>query len=144
MLIMTWCYMESRLSFDFDECSSCQTRHLTKSRTFCWGLSDVTKPLSGQCCDRRWHMKGIPPHGFPRTMEHGLEVVCASVRACMRVHECKNLQDWIHQRWKLYCCMLLFGLLNFLKVWILFIPLWVNKQFLFLLLCLFYGCTLYF
>lgn len=21
-------------------------------------------------------MKGIPPHGFPRTMEHGLEIVC--------------------------------------------------------------------
>ena len=78
-LIITWFYMESRLSVDFDEYSSCQTLHLTKSRTFCWSLSYVTKPLSGQCCDRRWHMKGIPPHGFPRTMKHGLEVVCVCV-----------------------------------------------------------------
>ncbi len=70
MLIITWFYMESRLSFDFDECSSCQTLHLTKSRTFCRGLSYVTKPLTGHHSDRRWHMKGIPPLGFPRTMEH--------------------------------------------------------------------------
>lgn len=81
-LIITWFYMESRLSFDFDECSSCQTLHLTKSRTLCRGLSYVTKPLSGQYCDRRWHMKGIPPCGSPRTMEYGLEVK----RVCMWTH----------------------------------------------------------
>lgn len=35
-------------------------------------------------------MKGIPPHGFPRTMEHGLEVVCVSVsvRTLMCVFVC--------------------------------------------------------
>lgn len=85
--------MESRLSVDFDECSSCQTLHLTKSRTFCRGLSYVTKPLSGQCCDRRWHMKGIPPHGFPGTMGHGLEVVHVFVWICVCVQMCRMVSS---------------------------------------------------